>query len=446
MALIVPIAAELVATSGGLVAAVFSSLCATAAFWIPVFPYYRLAPVLLAVLGMLRYARSGRAAPLFLAFAASTLGILWSLDTGLYALAGTAIAALALRAFKRRELALAAVAAVLPLLVLLAVRADIRQFVTDSFVIMPKTIDAVWALPAPAPFTANGIRYFVPPIVYGLLLALALLEWRRSEKLRAAQIFIVAIFSILLFRTAAGRVSWSHTRFAVPLLGIACVAFFLEPLVRALQSTPGVRTVRGHLEPDLRPDGTVPGVFSFTEDITKERATEDALRQAEVCGCQLVAGVVCGDGEPHLPPPQINVRVMTDQPLDIGSNLLKFAQRLAAPLVLKNRIRQLKRVANAVGIDLRADPLRDDVGEIILEIFGNTRNKSDADGSAKKHRHTPVKRIGWNRVSFGSVILDEDTHDDRVQHREESIDCCQYHRQRNHSLVAFQIGKKKFHE
>ncbi|HUP58993.1 MAG TPA: hypothetical protein VNA69_01090 [Thermoanaerobaculia bacterium] len=232
IALLVPIAAELTATSAGLVAAVFASLCATAAFWIPVFPYYRLAPVLLAVLGMLRYARSGRASPLFLAFAASTLGVLWSLDTGLYALAGTALTVLVVQKPRMRVLVLAAIALLLPLLVLLAVRADIAQFFIDSFVIMPKAIDAVWALPAPAPFTSNGVRYFVPPIVYGLLLALALLAWRRGEKLLAAQIGIVAIFSILLFRTAAGRVSWSHTRFAVPLLGIAFVAFFLEPLVR----------------------------------------------------------------------------------------------------------------------------------------------------------------------------------------------------------------------
>jgi PAS domain S-box-containing protein len=40
------------------------------------------------------------------------------------------------------------------------------------------------------------------------------------------------------------------------------------------------RTVRGHLEPDRRPDGTVAGVFSFTLDITHERNTEQELRLA----------------------------------------------------------------------------------------------------------------------------------------------------------------------
>jgi len=49
---------------------------------------------------------------------------------------------------------------------------------------------------------------------------------------RDMRIAIVAIFSIILFRTAAGRCSWSHTRFAIPLLGIAIVAFLFEPLAR----------------------------------------------------------------------------------------------------------------------------------------------------------------------------------------------------------------------
>jgi hypothetical protein len=89
LALLVPIAAEVTATTAGMIAAVIASLCGVAAFWIPVFPYFRLAPVLLAVLGLLRYARTGRGAWLFIF--SSTLGLLWSLDTGTYALAGTVL-------------------------------------------------------------------------------------------------------------------------------------------------------------------------------------------------------------------------------------------------------------------------------------------------------------------------------------------------------------------
>jgi hypothetical protein len=238
LALLVPIAAEVAATSTGVVLAAHVSLCASAAFWLPVFPYFRLAPVLLAVLGLLRYVRTSRAAPLLLAFAASTLGVLWSLDVGLYAVAGTVAVFLARRVARIdrtplvRALAVASIAIVLPVIVLLAVRADIRQFLVDSFVVMPKAIDAMWALPATFKTRGDAIRYYLPPVFYGFLLVLALLALRRGDKQRAAQMAIVAIFSILLFRTAAGRVSWSHTRFSMPLLGIAVVAFVLEPLVR----------------------------------------------------------------------------------------------------------------------------------------------------------------------------------------------------------------------
>ena len=242
LALLVPIAAEVVATTGGLLAAVVATLCACAAFWVPVFPYYRLLPVVLATLALLRYVRSGGLRPLFLAFASSTLGLLWSLDTGLFALAGTIAVALGQIVFEERRrrgwrtattAAIFAVTLILPVIVLLAVRADLHHFIEDSFVIMPKAIDAVWSLPAPAPLTANGVRYFVPPVFYGFLLAVALLEMRRGNKLLAAQIAVLTLFSLLLFRTAAGRASWSHTRFAMPLLGITLVAFVLEPLFRA---------------------------------------------------------------------------------------------------------------------------------------------------------------------------------------------------------------------
>ncbi|HET8773470.1 MAG TPA: hypothetical protein VFP80_06755, partial [Thermoanaerobaculia bacterium] len=219
LALLVPIAAQVTSTLWGMLAAVALSLCGAAALWVPVFPYYRLAPILLAALFLLRKRP-------FLALSSATLGVLWSLDTGTYALAGTVIALAIQNVGPRptfKTAMLAAVAVALPFVVLLAVRADIVRFVQDSFLIIPKAIDAVWSLPAPKVFSLAGLRYYLPPVFYGLLLALA---WKRRDP----RILILAVLSIVLFRTAAGRVSWSHTRFATPLLGIAFVAFVLEPL------------------------------------------------------------------------------------------------------------------------------------------------------------------------------------------------------------------------
>lgn len=261
LAMLVPIAAEVTATTGGLIAAVILALCAIGAGEVPVFPYFRWLPLLIAVWGLLRYQRSRASGVgsrgsessskttsttdprlptptlLFISAIASSLGILWSLDVGVCAVAASAIVILL---YTRRVtlIALAAIAA--PLVVLLVTRADLHHFFRDSFVIIPRAIDAVWSLPAkPLPslslivhpaalwewLASESARYYLPPVFFGLLLALAI----RQRDMRMATI---AIFSIILFRTAAGRCSWSHTRFGLPLLGIAVVAFLFEPLLR----------------------------------------------------------------------------------------------------------------------------------------------------------------------------------------------------------------------
>ena len=223
VAMIVPIAAEVCATAWGVAAAALLSFAALGAGQVPVFPYFRLAPILLAAWGMLRFARSGRTLPLFTAVAASSLGILWSLDTGTYAFAATGAALVVVRRPRVAQLAAVAAALLLPVLVLVVWRADLRLFFADSFLVIPRSIDAIWSLGAPRAFTFEAARYYVPVVFYGFLLALG---WRRPE------MAIVAIYAILLFRTAAGRVSWSHTRYAMPLIGMAVAAFLLEPLIR----------------------------------------------------------------------------------------------------------------------------------------------------------------------------------------------------------------------
>lgn len=229
LALLVPIAAEVTATAGGMVGAVVVACCAIAAGQLPVFPYFRFLPIYLAALGLLRFARGGRWRWLFLAFAASTLGVLLSVDTGLYALAGTALATIALRPRPLARTLLAAAAAVaLPVVLLLAIRADLHRFVIDTFVVLPKAIDAAWALPARRDWSWESARYYLPPVFYGFLLAFA-----ARDRRRAVPILIVTLLSLFAFRSAAGRCSWSHTRFGLPLFGIAAVAFVLEPLALA---------------------------------------------------------------------------------------------------------------------------------------------------------------------------------------------------------------------
>lgn len=223
LALLVPLAAEVCATTAGVWLAVIAAICALGAGQVPVFPYFRLAPIFLAALGLLRYQRTRRDRDLMHAFCASTLGVLWSLDSGVYALAATALTTLLLRPPAKRAIALAAA---LPIALLLALRADVAQFFIDSFVTIPRAIDAVWSLPARNRFDVETLRYYLPPVIFAWLLA-------RGVRERDTRMLVMAIVSLVAFRTAAGRCSWSHTRYGIPILGVIVVAFMLEPLIIA---------------------------------------------------------------------------------------------------------------------------------------------------------------------------------------------------------------------
>src|SRR5207245_10490624 len=88
----------------------------------------------------------------------------------------------------------------------------------------PRSIDAIWSRPARTTLDWESVRYYIPPMFFGWLLAIG----ARKRDWRAVAI---AIFSIIAFRSAAGRCSWSHTRYGTPLFGVALVAFVFEPLV-----------------------------------------------------------------------------------------------------------------------------------------------------------------------------------------------------------------------
>ena len=153
LAMLVPIAAELTATTAGFLAAVFLSLCAIGAGEVPVFPYFRWLPLLIAVWALLAARR--RPGALYVAAIASSLGILWSLDVGICAVAATAIITL----IYTRRVALIAIAAIAaPLVVLLITHANLYHFFRDSFVIIPRAIDAVWSHAAKLKTAVSPLR------------------------------------------------------------------------------------------------------------------------------------------------------------------------------------------------------------------------------------------------------------------------------------------------
>ncbi|HEX9160744.1 MAG TPA: hypothetical protein VF980_03480 [Thermoanaerobaculia bacterium] len=239
VAFLVPIAAELSSTWTGAICATILSLCSIAAGQLPSTPHFRLLPLLLAIWLALIAIRTRRGAYGIAACAIASAGLVWSLDVGLFAVAGLAGWLIVARPFDRKTLAACAAAIVFtaPLL-LLALRADISRFFRDSFLRLPECFDAIYSLPAP-PFamTWPSVRYYVPPIVYGVVFALAILYGARGERQRANALLLLAITAFFEFRTAAGRHSWGHLRFSLPLLGIMVVCFAIEPLIRSRRAS-----------------------------------------------------------------------------------------------------------------------------------------------------------------------------------------------------------------
>ena len=64
--------------------------------------------------------------------------------------------------------------------------------------------------------------------------------------------------------------------------------------------------------------------------------------------------------------------------LDVGPHLLELAERFAAALILEDGVGQLQRVADAVGVELSAKPLRDQVDVVVLEVLGDARDEGHA--------------------------------------------------------------------
>jgi hypothetical protein len=260
LALLVPIAAELSPTVLGAVLGALASLAALAAGELAAFPYFRLLPLLLVVWLTLGFVRRGKPLLLFAAAAVAAAGLLWSVDVGLFSVAGLftwVVARVLLPGGSRQPhvsakmiAALGGITLVVPLLVLLVLRADISRFFRDSFLRLPECNDACYSLPGPPlpspllliqPFGAAAWldtpagRYYIPMIAWGLVAALAWRAAARGDRLRAQSMLLVAAISCFEMRTAGGRFGWAHTRMSVPLLGIALLSFGLEPLVLSLR-------------------------------------------------------------------------------------------------------------------------------------------------------------------------------------------------------------------
>jgi hypothetical protein len=207
---------------------------------------------ILVLLVVVASIRSGRSSPLFAAGLLSALALFFSLDIGLYCLAGTIITLVAIPILVRERMDwrwsgvssawfVAGVAlGSLPFLLYLGRDGAAGAFLVSSFVTIPSVIDAIWSTPFPSldrwfahQPTSRSIfelawhfRYLLNPLVIVLALIVILRRAiRRSLALDDRILLALAVFALVTQRSALGRADFQHQWFS---------AFLISPLAVAL--------------------------------------------------------------------------------------------------------------------------------------------------------------------------------------------------------------------
>lgn len=219
------------------------------------FPFFRTLPLLVSAAAAARYARTRRRSALVLSGGVAALGLFWSLETGLFACAAVAALCVAEPWYRRDTGRIgASIAAgaggmalvLVPAAAILAGHGALGSFVRDSATVLRST-GAIWDLPSPVPrdvaraarhgavalLRSEATRFYGPQILFGGLAALLLIRRRdRREGPRDAVLLALLVFSATGYRTALGRSSYSHTRFAMIVPSLLLAAWIPEAFLR----------------------------------------------------------------------------------------------------------------------------------------------------------------------------------------------------------------------
>lgn len=226
---------------------------------------YRGLLLIASSMALLSALRTSRTFAFLLAGLFAGIGLFFSLDTGMYALAAGLLSIGVAALFRRRIGAEArlwrmtalyvggAALGMLPFALYLAVRGALDDFAETSFVTVPGMIDAVWSFPYPDltqtfwndPTTrtivtfvvSDAIRFVFSPLA--LSIAAVVLLWQLHKRRlddAVLALIVVSSFALLLQRTALGRADYAHQLFASLLLAPLVVA-----LIRMLISSAAPR-------------------------------------------------------------------------------------------------------------------------------------------------------------------------------------------------------------
>src|SRR6185436_2693971 len=113
--------------------------------------------------------------------------------------------------------------------------------------------------------------------------------------------------------------------------------------------------------------------------------------------------------------------------------------------IFEHAVRKLERVTDAVGIDLRAQPLRDHIDVVILKVLCDARNKRDAHRGGQQQADSAEKLARRVFAVARRVFVDDVAKDHRIQKREDLVDRRQNQYQDDRLPMFAEIRVKNFH-
>ena len=206
---------------------------------------FHLIVVLLLLVGLRRESRRWW----FAAGLVSGVTIFYSLDIAIYAIVTVLLTPIVLRVLSRRPLQgpfVAGLAGIIagaaPFALYLASVGVFGRFLTESFVLLPGLIEAVWSLPYPdlgrqfrSDLSLRGltgfvlgeeIRFVLNPLVIVAALGVIVTRWRtRTADFATDALIVLTIGALIAQRSALGRADFRHQYFA---------AYLIAPLLMLL--------------------------------------------------------------------------------------------------------------------------------------------------------------------------------------------------------------------
>ena len=207
--------------------------------------FFQVAAVALLWYGLSRRRR----VPVAMAGVIAGIALFFSYEIGVYSIVG-GLVAIALLAISARRVAwqglspsvaalsylAGALIGTLPFLMYLGMRGAAIDFLTVSFVVIPRAIDAVWSLPFPDLVStfrrdlslhtlsdfilSEKLHLILSPLAIVIAATYYLQRWlRRKTTMLDQALLVLTVFAVIAQRTAFGRAEFRHQYFAAFLLG-----------------------------------------------------------------------------------------------------------------------------------------------------------------------------------------------------------------------------------